>query len=423
MWKFISLVGLIVSNSLLFAAEPPQAKAKEKAVPADHAERMKRGTVLFQQSVRDTLVKHCLDCHGGAKIKGDFDLSTRESLADSGMIELYDCNSSQLVKLIEHAEEPKMPFKAPKLSEETIKAIKQWIDLGAPYDRPLVSAAGGKQPKVVTDEDRKFWSFLLLKSVRVPSVTDEKQWAKTDIDRFILHSMHTAQVNDTTKDDKTVKPTVRLFPNPLASRRVLIRRASFDLIGLPPQPEEVDKFVADPDPQAYEKLIDRLLESPQYGERWARHWLDVARFAESHGYEQDYDRPHAWHYRDFVIKALNADMPFNQFVRWQLAGDELAPTEPLALAATGFLGAGMFPTQLTETEFESARYDELDDMTATTGVAFLGLSIGCARCHDHKFDPIPARDYYRFAAAFTKTIRSEIDVDLQPEETSLSRDA
>ncbi|MGH7130121.1 MAG: DUF1549 and DUF1553 domain-containing protein, partial [Planctomycetaceae bacterium] len=140
----------------------------------------------------------------------------------------------------------------------------------------------------------------------------------------------------------------------------------------------------------------------------------MARFAESHGYEQDYDRPHAYHYRDFLIRAFNADMPYDRFVRWQLAGDELAPGDPLAMTATGFLGAGVFPTQLTEQEFESARYDELDDMTATTGVAFLGLSIGCARCHDHKFDPIPTRDYYRLAATFTTTIRSEIDLVLEP---------
>ena len=140
--------------------------------------------------------------------------------------------------------------------------------------------------------------------------------------------------------------------------------------------------------------------------------MDVARFAESHGYEQDYDRPHAYPYRDFLIKAINADMPFDEFIRCQIAGDELHPDDPLAMTATGFLGAGAFPTQLTEKEFESARYDELDDMTGTIGNAILGLTIGCARCHDHKFDPIPTRDYYRFAATFTTTIRSEIELDL-----------
>jgi hypothetical protein len=146
-----------------------------------------------------------------------------------------------------------------------------------------------------------------------------------------------------------------------------------------------------------EKVVDRLLASKHYGERWGRHWLDIARFAESHGFEQDYNRPHAYHYRDFVIKALNADMPYDQFVKWQIAGDEFAPDNPLAMMATGFLGAGVFPTQLTEKEFESARYDELDDMANTTGTAMLGLTIACARCHDHKFDAIRQRDYYAIA--------------------------
>ena len=190
----------------------------------------------------------------------------------------------------------------------------------------------------------------------------------------------------------------------------MIRRVTFDLTGLPPSPEEIDAFVDDPAPDAYERLVDRLLASPALWRALRPHWMDVARFAESHGYEQDYDRPFAYHYRDFLIRAFNRDMPYDQFVHWQLAGDELAPTIRWRMAATGFLGAGAFPTQLTEAEFESARYNELDDMVATTGVAFLGLSVGCARCHDHKYDPIPSEDYYRMAAVFTTTIRSEIDV-------------
>ncbi len=221
---------------------------------------------------------------------------------------------------------------------------------------------------------------------------------RTPIDRFILAKLESKGIS----------------PNPPAERRTLIRRVSFDLIGLPPTPEEVDAFVADNRPDAYDRLVDRLLSSPQYGERWARHWMDVARFAESHGYEQDYDRPYAFHYRDFLIEALNNDMPFDQFLRWQLAGDELAPDDPLAMAATGYLGAGAFPTQLTEAEFESARYNELDDMVATTGTAMLGLTIGCARCHDHKYDPILADDYYRLASVFTTAIRNEVDLVMQP---------
>ncbi len=219
----------------------------------------------------------------------------------------------------------------------------------------------------------------------------------------------------------------KLSPSALASPRVLIRRAWFDLLGMQPTPEQMNQWLTrlsktdaagaeSIDQQAWAELVSYLLEQPQYGERWARHWIDVARFAESHGYEQDYDRPTAYHYRDFLIKAFNQDLPYDKFVQWQIAGDELATDNPLAWMATGFLGGGAFPTQLTETEFESARYDELDDMVGTTGVAFLGLSVACARCHDHKFDPISARDYYRMAATFTSAIRTEKTFDLEPEE-------
>lgn len=372
-------------------------QASEKPVAADHAQKMKAGTKLFKEQVRGILTQHCLECHGGKSIKGDFDLSSREALLESGMIG-ETAEESYMYSLITHAEEPHMPFKAAKLPENQIAAIARWIEFGAPFDKPLAEPKQGPPLAMqVSDSDRQFWSFLPLRTVAPPKVANE-QWCRTDIDRFIL-ARQEAQ---------------GLSPNPQAEKRTLIRRAYLDLLGLPPSPQEVEAFLSDRDERAYEKMIDRLLASKHYGERWARHWMDVARFAESHGYEQDYDRPYAYHYRDFLIRAFNDDMPFDQFTRWQLAGDELAPEEPMALMATGFLGAGAFPTQLTEAEFESARYDELDDMTATTGVAFLGLSIGCARCHDHKFDPIPSEDYYRLASAFTTTIRSEIELVLEP---------
>src|SRR5262249_44745536 len=168
-------------------------------------------------------------------------------------------------------------------------------------------------------------------------------------------------------------------------------------------------------PDAYGKLIDRLLDSPHFGERWARHWLDIARFAESHGFEHDTDRPFAYHYRDFVIKAFNQDLPFNTFVKWQIAGEEYEPDNPLALAATGFLAAGTHSTQITKNLVEKERYEELDDMARTTGTAMLGLTIGCARCHDHKYDPIPVKDYYRLVSTFTTTVRSDYDVNTDPE--------
>ena len=356
------------------------------------------GLALFKKEVRGLLHEKCLKCHGGGSVKGDFDLSSREKLIESGYVEAT-AKDSHLVKLIEHAEEPHMPFKAPKLPPNSIAAIRKWIDLGAPYDKPLVEQTATRPPMRVTDEDRQFWSFRPLQ-VDSPPNTDLDSWTQTPIDRFIAA--------------KLIENA--LTPNETAARRVLIRRASFNLLGLPPTPEEVTAFESDKDPQAWPKLIDRLLESSHYGERWARHWMDVARFGESFGGEHDYYRPNAYHYRDFLIKAFNQDMPYDQFARWQLAGDELAPDNPLANTATGFLSAGTFPTQLTEVEFESARYDELDDMVTTTGVAFLGLSIGCARCHDHKYDPIPTRDYYRIVAAFGKAIRCETELNLEPEE-------
>ena len=253
----------------------------------------------------------------------------------------------------------------------------------------------GTPNDAISEADRSFWSFRPLQLVAPAAKTS---WTRTTVDGYILDKLN----------------EIGLHPNSSANRCKLIRRAFFDLLGLPPTPEQIDAFVTSSDPAAWEDLIDDLLESDHYGERWARHWMDVARFAESSGFEHDSNRPFAYHYRDFLIRALNDDMPFDQFVRWQLAGDEVAPDDPLAMRATGFLGAGVFPTQLTESEFESARYDELDDMVATTGVAFLGLSIGCARCHDHKYDPIPTEDYYRLAASFTRTVRAEIEVDVDP---------
>ena len=361
---------------------------------------MAKGLAIFKSDVRAALKQHCVKCHGDDKTRGDFDLTTRAALlkgGDEGVSVIPGkSKQSRLLKLIAHEEKPFMPAKKPKLPSSVIAKIAQWIDLGAPYDKPLIDQAVAKKGMQVTDDDRQFWSFQPLKRPAVPAVKNAK-WTHNAIDGFVLRKLEEA----------------KLAPNGPADSRALIRRVYFDLIGMPPSPKEVEDFVKSASSNsnaALEKVVDRLLASPKYGERWGRHWLDVARFAESHGFEQDYNRNFAFHYRDFVIQALNADMPYDQFVKWQLAGDEFAPDNPLAMKATGFLGAGVFPTQLTEKEFESARYDELDDMANTTGTAMLGMTIGCARCHDHKFDPIPVRDYYRFVNTFATTIRSEIDL-------------
>ena len=399
-------------SALCCLATLPLATAQQAASPGvengeRHARQMAQGLALFKSDVRPLLVERCLPCHGGGQVLGSFDLSSRDSLTKSGKLGETTA-SSRLLRLVRHEQEPHMPFQQPKLPEQAINNIARWIELGAPYDKPLadkplLDKPAGDQPAEVTDADRQFWSFRPLARSTPPTAGDPT-WSRTRIDRFILNKL----------DAK------RLTPNPEADGRILIRRAYLDLLGLPPEPEEVSRFVNDPSPDAYENLVDRLLASQHFGERWARHWMDVARFAESYGFERDFDRPYAYHYRDFLIKAFNSDMPYDRFVRWQLAGDELAPENPLALMATGFLGAGAFPTEITEHEFETVRYDELDDMVGTIGTAMLGLTIGCARCHDHKYDPIPTRDYYRLASTFGHTIRTEIDYDPDPEASRAS---
>jgi mono/diheme cytochrome c family protein len=410
--------------ALAAAAAVPTPAPKKSSIPTDHAERMEKGAALFATTIRPVLVQQCLKCHGGEKKLGSFDLGTREALLtpNAGRVAVVPGNAraSRLMRLITHQEQPHMPLSAPKLSAEQLRQFAAWIDLGAPYDRPLVQASREKKPMVVTDADRRFWSFQPLSRPIPPRVKGEAA-VRNPLDRFVLSKL----------EAKGLSYSPELDP------RRLIRRAYFDLIGLPPTPAEVEAFVQEcagnpattsglgsPEhlntrtPErlnaAYARLIDRLLASPHYGERWGRHWLDLARFAESHGYEQDYDRPNAYHYRDFVIRALNQDLPYDTFVKWQLAGDEYEPENPLALAATGFLAAGVHSTQITASQVEKERYDELDDKLRTVGTSMLGLTIGCARCHDHKYDPIPTRDYYRMLATFTRTVRSDYEVQLDP---------
>lgn len=384
-------------------ADEPSPATNAASVSDDHATNMKEGLAVFKQDVRRILKGRCVQCHGGEKTEGELDLTDRDALlrgAASGPVVVPgDASSSVLMQVVRHLQEPAMPANGAKLDDRQIEALARWIDLGAPYDGSLAEIDSDPlawTSKTLDDSARDFWSLLPLTDPAPPSI--EHPWVRNEIDRFVLAGQQTHQ----------------LTPHSTADRTTLVRRAYLDLIGLPPTPVEAKEFLDDTRPDAWPRLLERLMASRHYGERWGRHWLDVARFAESHGFEQDYDRPHAYHYRDFVIKALNADMPYNQFVQWQLAGDEIAPEEPLAWMATGFLGAGVFPTQLTEREFEPARYDELDDMVSTMGTSMLGLTIGCARCHDHKYDPIPSADYYRLVATFASTIRSNIPLDLDP---------
>jgi cytochrome c553 len=364
--------------------------------PAEDAQ-SPAGLKLFNDQVHAILISKCVKCHGGQKTESGFSLIDREALLKGGDLGADVVpgkgKESPLVAFLRHEDEPHMPKDAAKLSDDEIASVAAWIDAGAPYSTALSAKAAPQGHATVTKTDRQFWSFQPLTDAAPPEVNDAN-WCRTAIDRFVLAKLE-------------VKGIV---PNTPADRRKLIRRAYFDLLGLPPSPEEIDAFVNDSAADAYERLIDRLLENPHYGERWGRYWLDVARFAESHGYEQDYDRKHAYHYRDFVIKALNSDLPYDAFVRWQIAGDEIAPDDPEAWMATGFLAAGTHATQITANQAEKERYDELDDQAATIGTAFLGLTVGCARCHDHKYDPIPTRDYYRLISTFTTTVRSDYPV-------------
>jgi hypothetical protein len=347
--------------------------------------------------VRDALTlleAHCVKCHGGEKTKAGLDLTTREGLLRGGesgaTITLGEAaETSLLYRMIAHLEEPGMPHKQDKLPDDAIRQIADWINRGALYSRPLnktvgasPAAGGSKTEFAITAADRAHWAFQPVKRPNPPLVKN-RAWPKNPIDQFIL----------------AAQEAKGLRPAPPAAKEILLRRVTLDLIGLPPSPAEIDAFVRDTSPTAYEKLIDRLLASPHYGERWGRHWLDLARYAESDGFEHDAVRPHAWRYRDYVVRSFNADKPYDRFVREQIAGDELFPGDPDAVIATAFNLLG--PDMVDSADQIQRRRNTLNDMTDTTALAFLGLTMGCARCHDHKFEPIAQRDYYALQAFFT----------------------
>ena len=394
---------LLLGLAGLWAAGAERLRAEEPSVDP-------RGVEVFE-SLRGVLVHRCAGCHGAGSTEGGLDFSTREKLLAGGgrgpAIVPGKSFESLLYRLAAKLEEPHMPEEGASLTDDELARLAEWIDRGAPFDKPLVGDddRGPWTERRIAPASREQWPFTPLAAVPVPGVdgaagpADPAGWCRTPIDRFILARLAEAG----------------LSPAPEADRRTLRRRIAFDLTGLPATPEEIRDFADDADPAAWDRVVDDLLARPAFGERMAQDWLDVARYAESFGYEQDYDRPHAYRYRDFVVGAFNDDLPFDTFLRWQLAGDELAPDVPAARMATGFLAAGAFPTQLTEKEFESARSGEIDDMVSTVGTAMLGLTIGCARCHDHKFDPVPQADYYRLAATFTSTIRSNVAIEVAPE--------
>jgi len=358
----------------------------------------------FSREILPVFQQHCVKCHGPEKQKGGLRFDTRQgafSPGDSGERAIVPghADQSRLLKLVLSKDDSeRMPSKGDALSATQIDLLRRWVDAGAEWPESAATA-GTVSPAemVVTDEDRRHWSFLPIGNPAPPTVKN-RRFVRTPVDRFVLARL----------EEK------KLTPSPRAGPRTLVRRIYFDLIGLPPTPEQVTAFVAASarDPRsAVESLIDELLASPHYGERWARHWLDVARYADSDGQESDADRPTAYHFRDFVIRSLNDDLAFDTFLRWQLAGDEFEPDNPRALAATGFIVAGPHAAlgdNLMAEERMRERSNELDDMISATGSAMLGLTLACARCHDHKYDPIPRRDYYRILCAFNGGDRAQV---------------
>lgn len=368
-----------------------------------------QGVEFFEKKIRPVLVASCYECHSAEaatkkKLKGGLLLDSGPALRKGGdtgpAIVPGKPGDSLLLHALLWEKDLEMPPKQ-KLPPEVIADFVKWIEMGAPDPRESTSAEIAAKRVVdakVVEEGKKLWAFSPLSNAAPPAVKNEAL-VRTPVDRFILAKLEAQSI----------------APSAPVSREKLIRRAYFDLWGLPPSPQDVEAFIKDSSPQAYENLIDRLLASERYGERWARHWLDVVRFAETGGYEFDNNRNGAFHYRDFVIKSLNEDLPYDQFIRLQLAGDLMKPGDYWSTAASGFLVAGPYPGQTTAKTLEIIRYDHLDDMVSTVGSSMLGLSLACARCHAHKYDPVSQEDYYKLIAAFEKTDSAEAKVDPKPE--------
>lgn len=367
------------------------------AAPPDFTEEQIK---FFQDQVYPLLQSKCHKCHGAEHGKGGLSLTSRESVLKGGdlgpAVDIEALEESPLLQAINYQDGLEMPPTG-KLPPEQIEILSRWVKMGAPWTPEGAPTAADRTYQPVERPE--------------PPAVAAPSWVRNPIDAFILAKLEAKG----------------LAPNPPADRLALVRRVYGDLIGLPPTPDEVDAFVSDDAPDAYERLIDKLLASPHYGERWGRHWLDVVRYAETNGYERDGPKPFAWRYRDYVIRSFNDDKPYDRFVREQLAGDEIAATLDDDRAATdAIIGSGYHRLGLWDDEPadpEQARFDEFDDLVATTGQALLGMTLNCARCHDHKIDPIPQSDYYQMVAFLrdippfsnTRDVRSKFNLtDITP---------
>ena len=353
------------------------------------------GADLFRDTIQPVLKQQCWGCHGDGNLFSGLDLRTRPAAQSGGRrgpaIVPGDPDRGTLVAALEHAGELKMPPGEParKLPAEIRAAFRAWIAAGAPF--PATESAGKWDYK---EED--LWAFRPLTDPGPPDFPGTQP-----IDAFVLGALE----------------AIGLKPAPQADKRTLLRRLTYDLTGLPPTYEEISAFLSDDSPGAYAKVVERLLASPRYGERWGRHWLDVTRYADTGGFSNDFERPTAWRYRDYVIRSFNADKPYDRFIREQVAGDELFPDDPEAILATGFLRTG--PWEHTGMSVAAVtRQQFLDDVTHHVGTTFLGVTLACASCHDHKFDPIPTRDYYAMQAVFATTAFAQRPLPFQRAEAT-----
>ncbi len=353
--------------------------------------------ITFTDHIRPIFERSCWNCHGEASQLSDLDLRTREAAVEGGTrgpaLVPGRADESRLYRMLAGLDDPPMPMAGDPLSDAELLAIRTWIDDGAHWDAGGATSADAAlaalENTLLPDGAREYWAFKLPKKAPVPASADFEH----PVDRFLDAARREAGVT----------------AGPRADDLTLVRRAYLDLTGLPPTLEQIDEFLADTERGAWERLIERLLDSPHYGERWGRHWMDVARYADSTGFEQDYRRDNAWRYRDYIIDAFNDDKPYNQFLREQIAGDELDLVTDETLIATGFLRAGP-RVNFREKDNPERRHDYLDDVLATLGRGVLGMTVHCARCHDHKFDPILQKDYYSMQASIFGYV--EIDYPL-----------
>jgi mono/diheme cytochrome c family protein len=381
---------LALSAALMFAATVAGFAADVPKPPAQSAD----GIRYFEMHIRPLLVKHCYECHGEKKQESALRLDTWVALmkgGDTGTAIVAGKPAQSLLLTAVKYQDPNLQMPPEKrLSKQEVAKLEQWIKIGAPHPDATGTLVAVKKKRISIEDGRKFWSFRKPEKPPLPEVKDKK-WTNSEIDRFILKKLQ----------EHGLKPA------PPADKRTLIRRTNQSLIGLPPTAKEVEDFLKDESAEAFEKVVDRLLASPHYGERWGRHWLDVARYADSNGLDENIHHGNAWRYRDYVVNSLNKDKPYDQFLIEQIAGD-LLPTEEVdeatrheRIIATGFLMIG--PKVLAEVDETKMEMDIIDEQLDTLGRAVMGLTLGCARCHDHKFDPIGNDDYYALAGIFKST--------------------